>query len=192
LFISAVCIPSVDEPKKIADMGVFGTTAVFSLFAYLWLYYCLEVSSRGTVTRVEAWITLSFFLLLLVLAFGADKFHQYKVNKAKDLDEIEADKRKIYINAKKTRLREIAHEVGNVGIIEVAHGTAGSNVSREEQKEIADLLCEVMGVTKLHDCSVNDIHTALLPDSQFERFAARKAVGMGNTKDFLSIKGSKN
>jgi Ca2+/Na+ antiporter len=45
LFISAVCIPAVDEPKKIFDMGVFTTTAVFSLFAYLWLYYCLSVST---------------------------------------------------------------------------------------------------------------------------------------------------
>jgi len=40
-----VCIPAVDEPKKIFDMGVFTTTAVFSLFAYLWLYYCLSVST---------------------------------------------------------------------------------------------------------------------------------------------------
>lgn len=41
LFISAVCIPAVDEPKKINDMGVFITTAIFSLFAYIWLYICL-------------------------------------------------------------------------------------------------------------------------------------------------------
>lgn len=41
LFISAVCIPAVDAPKKIDDMGVFLTTSVFSLFAYAWLYYCL-------------------------------------------------------------------------------------------------------------------------------------------------------
>lgn len=99
MFISAVCIPAVDEPKYIADMGVFGTTAIFSLFAYLWLYYCLEISSPGKVTRVEAWITLSFFLVLLILAFGADKYHQYKVNKAKDIDELEEDKRNIVINA---------------------------------------------------------------------------------------------
>ena len=41
LFISAVCIPSVDEPKKIADMGVFLITALCSIFAYFWLLYCL-------------------------------------------------------------------------------------------------------------------------------------------------------
>jgi len=50
LFISAVCIPAVDEPKKIFDMGVFMTTSFFSLFAYLWLYYCIMISTPGKVT----------------------------------------------------------------------------------------------------------------------------------------------
>jgi solute carrier family 8 (sodium/calcium exchanger) len=37
--ITAVCIVSVgDEPKKINDLGVFGITASFSLFAYFWMY----------------------------------------------------------------------------------------------------------------------------------------------------------
>lgn len=41
LFISAVCIPAVDDPKPIYDMGVFATTSIFSLFAYIWLFICL-------------------------------------------------------------------------------------------------------------------------------------------------------
>jgi len=77
LFISAVCIPSVEEPKKVFDLGVFATTAIFSLFAYLWLYSCLMVTSPGEVTTTEAWATLGFFLALLILAFGADKYNQW-------------------------------------------------------------------------------------------------------------------
>jgi len=87
LFITAVCIPAVDKPKKIFDMGVFLTTSVFSIFAYVWLYLCLTVISPGKVTRVEAWITIGFFLLLLILAFGADKYNQIKVERAKSDDE---------------------------------------------------------------------------------------------------------
>lgn len=79
LFISAVCIPAVDAPKKIFDMGVFLTTALFSIFAYLWLYFCLAVSSPGRVTKTEGWITLGFFGLLLILAYGADKYNAHKV-----------------------------------------------------------------------------------------------------------------
>lgn len=80
LFISAVVIPAVDEPKKIADMGVFMVTAVFSLFAYGWLYICLIFKpSDNQVTRVEAWLTLMFFFILLGLAFGADRYNAYKL-----------------------------------------------------------------------------------------------------------------
>ena len=68
-------------------MGVFMTTSFFSVFAYLWLYYCLSVNSEGIVTRAEAWITIGFFLLLLILAFSADKYRQWADEKAKSDDE---------------------------------------------------------------------------------------------------------
>lgn len=45
LVISAVAVSAVEEPKKIFDMGVFFTTSIFSIFAYVWLYVCLEVNS---------------------------------------------------------------------------------------------------------------------------------------------------
>jgi len=74
LFISAVCIPSIEEVKKIDDLGVFLVTSVFSLFAYIWMFLCLTVITPGYVTTTEAYITLSFFVLLLVLAYGADRY----------------------------------------------------------------------------------------------------------------------
>lgn len=93
LVISAVSIIAVggdtDEVKKIDDMGVFVTTAVFSVFAYIWMYYCLAVSTPGQVTVTEAYWTFSFFFILLILAFGADKLNQKK--KKKMTEEEEAD-----------------------------------------------------------------------------------------------------
>lgn len=41
LVISGVSIASVEQPKKIDDLGVFFTTATFSIFAYVWLFLCL-------------------------------------------------------------------------------------------------------------------------------------------------------
>jgi solute carrier family 8 (sodium/calcium exchanger) len=76
LVISGLSIIAVDKPKKINDLGVFFTTSVFSIFAYVWFYVCLIVSSPNEVTVVEAWVTLAFFLVLVVLAFGADKFNE--------------------------------------------------------------------------------------------------------------------
>ena len=45
LVISAVSIDSVPtgELKKIADLGVFAITATSSLFAYIWMFACLQV-----------------------------------------------------------------------------------------------------------------------------------------------------
>jgi hypothetical protein len=54
-------------------MGVYSCTALFSIFAYGWMYICLEVNSRDYVTPMEAWLTLFFFFLLVGLAFGFDK-----------------------------------------------------------------------------------------------------------------------
>lgn len=76
LVISSVSIMAVDGGvKKIDDMGVFMITGIFSMFAYIWLYMCLSINSPGFVTSGEAWSTLGFFFILLVLAFIADKYN---------------------------------------------------------------------------------------------------------------------
>lgn len=75
LIISGVSILAVDEPKKIDDMGVFVTTGAFSIFAYVWMYVCLEINSRAEVTVTEAVLTFCYFIILLILAFLADKYN---------------------------------------------------------------------------------------------------------------------
>lgn len=86
LVISAVSIYAVNEKndtdperdntvpkgvKKINDMGVFGVTTFSSIFAYLWMWYCL---SDQSVSAVEAWLTFIFFFVLIGSAFGMDKY----------------------------------------------------------------------------------------------------------------------
>ena len=78
LVISAASIMAVDEVKAIDDMGVFATTAVFSIFAYFWLLVVLAVSTPDRITVFEAWLTFGFFVVLVVFAFGADKMNQWK------------------------------------------------------------------------------------------------------------------
>lgn len=120
LVISGVCIAAVGgtsgETKKIDDMGVFLTTAVASIFAYVWLYICLEIWTREEVTVVEAVLTLAYFFILLVLAFAADKFNQSK--KAK-IDH-ENTERENYRKMKKSRLRSLAKKKGEAAILAAA------------------------------------------------------------------------
>ena len=76
LVISGVSILAVgDEPKKVEDLGVFAVTSVASLWAYIWLYLCLEIFSQGQVTLVEGWLTLVFMFLLIMFAYGADRLN---------------------------------------------------------------------------------------------------------------------
>ena len=78
LVISGVSILAVgEEPKKVNDTGVFAVTSIASMFAYIWLYICLRVNSIEVVTSTEAWLTLSFFFLLVGFAFAADKANQW-------------------------------------------------------------------------------------------------------------------
>jgi solute carrier family 8 (sodium/calcium exchanger) len=78
LIISGLSILAVEEtPKKINQLGVFFVTSVFSLWAYIWLLLVLQVISVGKVTLVEAWVTLVFCILLIIIAFAADKIDQY-------------------------------------------------------------------------------------------------------------------
>ena len=86
LVISAVSIVAVDEPKKIYDLLVFGTTSIFSIFAYVWLYLCLTTISPEEVDLTEAWLTLIFFFVLVILAFIADRVNHkiQEKNKSKE------------------------------------------------------------------------------------------------------------
>jgi|Transcript_42473 solute carrier family 8 (sodium/calcium exchanger) len=75
LVISAVSIVAVDEPRAIKMVGVFLTTAIFSSWAYVWFFLTLVVISPGVVELWEAAITLSFMLILVIMAYSCDRCH---------------------------------------------------------------------------------------------------------------------
>ena len=110
LVISAVSITAVDEPKKINDLGVFATTAIFSLFAYIWLYVCLDINSPNEVTTTEAWLTLIYFFVLVILAFIADKYNERQMEKRQSKSDLEEKNRRDELAIKKSHLRNLAKD----------------------------------------------------------------------------------
>lgn len=74
LVITAVCVVSIpaNEIRTIRMIKVFGITAFFSVFAYLWLLVVLMGSSPNIIELWEAILTLLFFPLLVFLAYAAD------------------------------------------------------------------------------------------------------------------------
>jgi solute carrier family 8 (sodium/calcium exchanger) len=88
LFIIAICVvsldPVVDEEtgkvsethydiRKIEEFGVFGITAVFSLWAYFWLVVSLDMVSSDYVDLWEAILTLLMFPILVFVSWAQDK-----------------------------------------------------------------------------------------------------------------------
>ncbi|XP_064633303.1 sodium/calcium exchanger 3-like isoform X2 [Lineus longissimus] len=75
LVIVGVCIISIPSPeiRSIKQIKVFGVTAFFSVFAYVWLIIVLLVSSPDYVELWEAIVTLLFFPVLVIIAYMVDK-----------------------------------------------------------------------------------------------------------------------
>lgn len=123
LMISAFSIVAVDEePKKIYDTSVFAVTSIFSLWAYIWLFLCLDIISPGMISIEESILTLVFFVLLIVISFIADKITGYLEDKRKSKEEIEQQNRDENVKIKKCELRSIAKDYGDTTVIEVAQG----------------------------------------------------------------------
>lgn len=77
LIISAVSIMAVDEkPKKIDDVNVFAITSMFSILAYLWMFFVLTIWTPEEITFAEAIITLGLTGALVGLAYIADTCRQ--------------------------------------------------------------------------------------------------------------------
>mmetsp|Transcript_56499 Transcript_56499/g.123823 ORF Transcript_56499/g.123823 Transcript_56499/m.123823 type:complete len:851 (+) Transcript_56499:48-2600(+) len=73
--ITAICVIALPpgENRVIKGMAVFGTTAVASVFAYLWLLVILVVISEDRVEIWEGVLTFLFFPMLVIFSFAADK-----------------------------------------------------------------------------------------------------------------------
>jgi len=61
--------------KKINDLGVFGIISIFSIFAYIWLWYVLMDQN---VETWEAIVTFALFWILVLLCYGADRYKASK------------------------------------------------------------------------------------------------------------------
>ena len=70
--ICVMCIPD-NEVRRIKHLRVFFITASWSIFAYLWMYFILAVSSPGEVHVWEAILTFLFFPGTVVTAYIADR-----------------------------------------------------------------------------------------------------------------------
>ena len=74
LAISSVCVAAIDkgDVRRIKDYGVFVITATFSIWAYLWMYIVMKVTSPMVIDVLEATLTFLFSFLLTRIKNLAD------------------------------------------------------------------------------------------------------------------------
>jgi hypothetical protein len=58
--------------KKVTEFGVFAWTAIASLWAYVWLLIVYELWTPNEITMAEAWLTFSYFPILVCVAYLLD------------------------------------------------------------------------------------------------------------------------
>jgi solute carrier family 8 (sodium/calcium exchanger) len=73
--IIAICIYVIPdgEVRKIKHLRVFFVTALWSVLAYIWMYFIIVSNTPSVVEPWEAILTLLFFPLLVIWAWVADK-----------------------------------------------------------------------------------------------------------------------
>ncbi|VDM18514.1 unnamed protein product [Hydatigera taeniaeformis] len=72
--IIGICIAVIPngETRRIKHFGVFVVTSIWSVFAYLWLYFIISVTSKGVVEFWEAFLTFLFFPITVLTSYIAD------------------------------------------------------------------------------------------------------------------------
>ena len=178
LVISAVSIYAVSEKndtnddrdtdvpvgvKKINDMGVFAITATSSVWAYLWLYIVLL---DQVVEPWEAWLTLAFFFILILMAWRADV---YKSNKDALLNGDEEDNLPVIEFHPLDIYRDLIKEKKGEASM------APEDVERREKMKA--FLKETMKTDQIERISFAELKHAMEGESMLNRIKYRKQVG---------------
>ena len=179
MVISAVSIVSVDGPKHIEGLGVFAITATASLFAYVWLWMCLQLFSKDRIEIWEAVVTLVFFFILLGLAYTADKIKACRDKKNK--------------KGKPEDLRNLFDHQDFIHIMKVQNSVDKELTQEEEQrlKDYKEVLKDQYGTDDVSKIDPHELKELAKPASVIPRMKYRRKVGdaLSGRKDLVVVKG---
>jgi len=76
MIITALCIVALEdgETRTLKQLGVFLTTAFYSVWAYVWLLIIVIFWTPQVITVIEGILTMVFFAMLVINAYWADKY----------------------------------------------------------------------------------------------------------------------
>jgi solute carrier family 8 (sodium/calcium exchanger) len=156
LVISAICVMAIDKDDKgnidyrhIKEIGVFSTTAFYSIFAYVWLFICVK---DNQILLWEAVVTFMLFPVLCIQCYAADKkwgpYGLKMCNSKITATDAAKDKGDLAAVAASTDAFKIATRINkadNLG----AYGDGPSDLAREQALEdCATLALQQSGVVQ--------------------------------------------
>ncbi|CAD6198497.1 unnamed protein product [Caenorhabditis auriculariae] len=176
--VTAICVLVAPSPeaKKIVIYRVFIATAVFSTFAYVWLFIVLNVFSPEVVEIWEAYATVFYFFFLLLIAYTVD-VQLWKCRRCKDhlsLTDYEAT------TVKEATLRDKIERWADKNNVDIAKKELYDSVEEMPVKPINGLAKHINNAYP--NLSVDDqakvlayhLHKGVTKDRMYYR---RKAVG---------------
>lgn len=127
----------------------------------------MEVWDAGIINIAEALITFGFFLILIVIAFIADKIIQYcDKKKRKKLAQFNVEDFYVILNAKKNSKKGPENPT-----------VENEDAKTKNNKEIQKYLKQKFNNYKIEDIQIQDIEEVLLPKSVVnERLQYRKNI----------------
>ena len=170
--------------KKIKDLGVFATTTIFSVVAYIWLYVVLI---DGVVKPWEAWLTFGFFWMMILIAFIMDKIGNRKAKA--QMDALKAAAESGALNQS-----EAAGKAGQPATVTTSHepldfynvlipvesGTKKVEDEAEQQKidEMKNFLRHHFNTDQVQNVKMDDLKQKIHGDHIISRLKFRKETGM--------------
>jgi len=148
--------------KRIYDMRVFAITCTSSLWAYIWLWIVLIDQE---VQLWEGVLTLVFFFILIVLAYGADKVTARETEKkqggaSKDVPVIEYSAFEIYKDL----------------LIEQRGGAPQDAQSVEKRGKMKQFLKQTMNTEQIEKVSLDELKKVVDGEAMISRIKYRKQL----------------
>ena len=173
--------------KKVQDAGVFAITTVWSIIAYIWLYIVLL---DGVVKKYEAFLTLGFFFILIIMAYTADCLRRRTIQQREDAKYGHGH---VIAEGAEKRPADLTNVVNKELVdfynILLPQEAGQKPKSPEEQKtsdDMKEFLLVNFGTTKVSEVNKDDLKAKLDGPAFIERIGYRKAVAVNFKKEAIA------
>lgn len=146
LMITALCVVAIKNGnvRRIKNYKVFVVTALWSVFAYSWLYLVLVVISPNVVSLWEAILTLLFFPLVVLNSYAAEKdFWMPKFFKSAD-DNIEMNINDMSKWQRKKAFEDISDKVSGEDVLKIMREIEDDGAYENEDEKAKLIAAEIL------------------------------------------------